>query len=410
MDEQGTTQAREGEAEAQRGTRLANEVLLEAIEGRASDIHLEAVRGDAEGGTEHRVRLRIDGALSTWRTLSREEFEVLVKRLKVMADLDLSDEGRRQPQDGRIMLKVKGREVDLRVSTAPARFGEMVTIRVLDREFIDFSLERLGLNEQRRGEVDGVLERPYGLFIVTGPVGSGKTTVLYTMLSSLDASKRKICTAEDPVEYDLPGAVQMQLNLHHGLTYARLVRTILRSDPDVIMMGEIRDQESAWMAHAAALTGHLVFTTLHTSGAPSTLRRLVDIGIQQWLVADAVVGVLACRLVRLLCPKCRKQSQSTVPELQRMDIPEELKSARYYEPVGCDDCRGTGYRGRTGVHELLLMTDEFRRAFVQETDLSRIREIALNHGMVPMAVDALEKAREGITSLSEVMRVVLLGL
>jgi type II secretory ATPase GspE/PulE/Tfp pilus assembly ATPase PilB-like protein len=404
MTEQGTIPSDSGGDE---GPSLVNQALLEAIDGRASDIHLEAVRVEGEGRVEHRVRFRIDGALSTWRVLGPDEYDAAVTRLKAMSDLDLSREARRQPQDGRIMLNVKGREIDLRLSTAPARFGEMVTVRVLDRSFIDFRLDRLGLSEQRRAEIDSVLDRPWGLFIVTGPTGSGKTTVLYTMVSSLDASRRKVCTVEDPVEYDSPGTLQMQMNLSLGLTFPRLVRAILRSDPDVIMVGEIRDQESAWMAHAAALTGHLVFSTLHVSEAPATLRRLVDIGVQQWLVADALIGVLACRLVRILCPECRRQVEKPAPELRTMDIPDELKSALYYEPMGCEACRGTGYRGRTGVHELLLVTDEFRSAFVQETDLSRLRELALSHGMVPMAVDALEKARQGITSLSEVKRVVL---
>jgi len=391
--------------------RMTNSLLLEAVRNRASDIHLEAVLG--KGGEEdvvYRARLRIDGVLSTHRTFTPGEYKLLVARMKLMANLDLSDEARRRLQLGRILLKVEGREIDLRVSTAPARFGEMVAVRVLDRGAVDFSLDRLGFGDQHLRDVRSILHRPSGLFIVTGPAGSGKTTILYSLLSELDPEKRKICTAEDPIEYDLTGISQVQINMSVGLTFPSLVRAFLRSDPDVIMMGEIRDQEGAWIAHAAALTGHLVFSTLHTNDAPSTLRRLVDIGVQQWLVADAVIGVLACRLVRLLCPKCRKQSQTTVPELQRMDIPEELKSARYYEPVGCDACRGTGYRGRTGVHELLLMTDEFKQAFIHETDLSGIREVALKSGMVPMVVDALEKARQGITSVAEVMRVVLLGL
>lgn len=399
---------KEPDTEGLGARKLTNTMLLEAAKSRASDIHLEAVPGGGgEDGVLYRVRFRIDGALSTWRTLAAESYKRVINRLKTMADLDLGAEARRQLQDGRIVLKMEGREVDLRLATAPARFGEMVTIRVLDRAAIDVSLDRLGFSEQHLSDIKSVLHRPSGLFIVAGPQGSGKTTVLYTLLFELDSERLKICTAEDPVEYDLAGLNQVQVNMNVGITFPSLVRAFLRSDPDVIMMGDIRDQESAWLANAAALTGHLFFTTLNTNDAPSALRRLLDIGVEPWLIGDAMLGVLSSRLARRLCQECRKPIEGPHPALQALDIPEELKSASYYQAVGCDECRGTGYRGRIGIYELLMMSDKVRRALLGDPEPAQLRDTAIKAGMVPMLVDGLQKAAQGLTSVEEVTRILL---
>ena len=404
MTEQGA--AREN-GQGDEGLALANKMLLEAIEGRASDIHIEAVAGEGEGGVARRVRFRIDGALSVHHTLGKDDYEAVIKRLKVMADLDVSDEARRQPQGGRIMLTVKGREIDLRVQTAPAVFGETVVVRILDRQTVECRLGRLGLSDENLAKVRTLLAMPSGLLLVSGPPGSGVTTHVYSMLSEIDSESCKVCTVEDPVEYCIAGVVQHQVDPRAGLTFANLLRVVMRSDPDVILTGLLRDDESATLVTTAATTGHLVVSTLHANSAAVTLRKLLDLGLDGWVVAEAVTGVLNCRLVRMLCKTCREQLDEPIPGVQHLNVPEDLKSVLYYKTTGCGECRGTGYRGRTAIHELLIMDGELPALLAHRAQLEELREAALASGMKPLLVDGLERAAQGITSVDEVKRVVL---
>lgn len=400
--------AAEKEADADQGRRLANNLVLEAIRQQASDIHLEAVRsGDAKDGLLYRARFRVDGALSPHRTFTTDQYASVVSRLKVMADLDLSDEARHRPQDGRIRLNVERREFDLRVQTAPAVFGETVVVRILDRQTVECRLGRLGLSDENLAKVRNLLAMPSGLLLVSGPPGSGVTTHVYSMLSEIDSESRKVCTVEDPVEYCIAGVVQHQVDPRAGSTFAKLLRVVMRSDPDIILTGLLQDDESAALVTTAATTGHLVVSTLHASSAAVTLRKLLDLGLDGWVVADAVTGVLNCRLVRMLCKTCRKQLDEPAPGLEHLNIAEDLKSARYYRAGGCDECRGTGYRGRTAIHELLVMNRELADLVAHGAQLEELREAALASGMKPLLVDGLDKAAQGITSVEEVKRVVL---
>lgn len=380
--------------------RLVNQLVREGVADHASDIHLEP---DERGV---RVRYRIDGVLQEVMRLPLSARAGLISRVKVMAEMDIAE--RRRPQDGRINVIVDGRAVDFRVATLPTPRGESVVIRILDKDDRVQSLADLGMNEQDRATIDRFLARPYGAVLVAGPTGSGKTTTLYAGLSQLNEVVRKIITIEDPIEYQVDGITQMAVNPAIDLTFARLLRTVLRSDPDVVMVGEIRDPETAEIAIRAALTGHLVLSSIHTNDAPSALTRLVDMDVAPYVTSSALVGVVAQRLARRLCPTCKKHVRVAKDTLVAAGFsPEEAGKVRPYAPVGCDDCFGTGYRGRIGLFEIMEMDDEIRGLFLRQAPAEQLRVAALESGMKSMRRDALDKVAQGLTSLEEIGRVVV---
>jgi len=380
--------------------RLLNRVLFQAVSERASDIHIEA-------GTEAvEIRFRIDGLLYDRLSPPKNYLPFLSSRIKVMAGLDIAE--KRVPQDGRFQFTVAERNIDVRVSIIPTADGERVVLRLLDKSSGLLGLEDLGLDRQNLEILARLISRPHGIILATGPTGSGKTTTLYAALTRLNSRERNIITIEDPVEYRLPGVAQIHVNPKVGLSFARGLRSVLRHDPDVIMIGEIRDLETAEIAIQAALTGHLVFSTLHTNDAASAVTRLVDMGVEPYLVSSSVIGVEAQRLVRLLCPQC-KQPETPAPQvLARAGLPPEaLDGARVFRAQGCEHCLFTGYRGRTGIHELLTVTEEVQQVLSRTSEANEIRRAAVRSGMKPLLIDGLEKVRAGRTSLEEVLRVTL---
>jgi general secretion pathway protein E/type IV pilus assembly protein PilB len=381
--------------------RLVNEILVEAIEARASDIHLES---QARG---MKIRYRIDGVLQKQPVppeINRFQAAIL-SRLKIMARLNIAE--KRVPQDGRIKLKVNGREVDIRVSIIPMLHGEGVVMRILDKDRMEFSLQGIGMGDDVYQRFGRLIKLPHGILLVTGPTGSGKTTTLYSALNEIKDEETKIVTTEDPIEYQLEGINQIQVHTKVGLTFAASLRAILRHDPDVVLVGEIRDLETAENAVQASLTGHLVFSTLHTNDAAGAFMRLADIGVEPFLVSSTVEGVLAQRLVRVLCRECR-QPQS----LRRADLPEDFpldqclqRSERVYRPVGCRRCRGTGFSGRIGLYELLEANEEIRRLASERTPSQVVKQAARAAGMRTLREDGWLKVRRGVTSIDEVLRV-----
>ena len=379
--------------------KLVNVILDQAIREGASDIHIEPHRNGLH------VRYRIDGVLHDVMSPPKNLKAALVSRIKIVANLDIAE--RRRPQDGRIHLKVNGRDIDLRVSTLPTLFGEKVVMRILDQSNALIRLNRLGMASDVQARWEELSSKPYGMILVTGPTGSGKTTTLYATLSKINTLDKNIITVEDPVEYQLPRINQVQVNPKAGLTFATGLRSILRQDPDVIMVGEIRDRETAEIAVQAALTGHLVLSTLHTNDAPSAFTRLVDMGIEPFLITSSVIGVLAQRLCRTICPKCKEAYRPPREAVRRLS--EELADEQdlvLYRGAGCDACRQTGYRGRTGVYELLGVTDRIRERVVQRASASEIREVARQEGFRTMREDGIRKVLEGITTIEEILRVV----
>ncbi|MCA9102608.1 MAG: type II/IV secretion system protein [Planctomycetales bacterium] len=381
--------------------RLVNEILVEAIEARASDIHIEA---QASG---MKIRYRIDGVLQSQPTPPEiDHFQAaIVSRLKIMARLNIAE--KRLPQDGRIKLKVAGREVDIRLSIIPMLHGEGMVMRVLDKDSMNFSLEGLGMRPDVHKRFLDLISLPHGIVLVTGPTGSGKTTTLYSALSEIKSDEIKIITTEDPVEYQLDGINQIQVQSKIGLTFAASLRGILRHDPDVVLVGEIRDLETAENAVQASLTGHLVFSTLHTNDAAGAFMRLGDMGVEPFLVASTVEGVMAQRLVRTLCKHCR---EAYVPEADTLpdDFPgEELRQAggKVYRENGCRECRGTGYSGRAGLYELLVTGDDIRQMAVERVSSQRIKRAAVETGMRTLRQDGWLKVLDGDTTIDEVMRV-----
>ncbi len=375
--------------------RLINAILSEAVKAKASDIHLETF--------EHAllVRLRIDGLLREIIRPRRELAALLVSRIKVMAKMDIAE--KRVPQDGRIALRIAGHEVDVRVSTLPATHGERVVMRLLDKQAGRLSLSNLGMSAADQTRLEDALHRPHGILLVTGPTGSGKTTTLYAGLASLDCLTHNILTIEDPVEYHLPGVGQTQVNDKAGMSFARGLRAILRQDPDVVMVGEIRDRETAEIAVQASLTGHLVLSTLHTNSAVGAITRLVDIGIEPFLLCTSLVGVLAQRLVRVLCPACKVPYQADANACQHLGV-EPTTALTLYKPTGCSNCQNTGYRGRHGIYELVLIDDGLRQLIHDgsgEADLLR----HARRTSTSMFSDGCDKVRGGITSLEELLRV-----
>jgi general secretion pathway protein E len=377
--------------------RLVNNVIGRVIDLRASDIHFEPF----DDGVH--VRYRVDGVLHTTEVVPARQGAAVTSRIKLLAQLDIAE--RRLPQDGRIRTRVKGRELDLRVSTIPTVHGESVVMRVLDRASVRLSLEDMGMGAATLARFQALLERPHGIMVVTGPTGAGKTTTLYAALAKLDATTQKIITVEDPVEYQLAGVAQTQVQSQIGLTFASVLRSILRQDPDIIMIGEMRDGETAQIAVQAALTGHLVLSTLHTNNAAGAVIRLLDMGVAPFLINSTVNGVMAQRLVRTLCAACKEPYQPEPGFLQSTGLDRHVQAgAPLYRPRGCPECRGSGYRGRAGVFELLVVDEAMRRAIIAGVDGSGLNRMALDAGMQSLHEDGLRKVALGVTTIEEVLR------
>ena len=378
--------------------RLVNALIGRVIELRASDIHLEPF----DDGLH--VRYRVDGVLHPGEVVPAQQGAAVSSRVKLLAHLDIAE--RRLPQDGRIKTRVKGRELDLRVSTVPTVYGESVVMRVLDRASVRFGLGDMGFAPDTLERFHQLVHRPHGILLVTGPTGSGKTTTLYAALAELDAASQKIITVEDPVEYQMAGINQIQVHTQINLTFANALRSILRQDPDIIMIGEMRDGETAQIAVQSSLTGHLVLSTLHTNTAASAVIRMQDMGVERYLITSTVNGVLAQRLVRRLCPHCKAPVQPAPELLKDSGLGRFLPAGQpMYEAKGCEHCRGTGYQGRTGIHELLVVDEALRSAILQGQDASSLHTLAMHAGMHSLYEDGLRKVAAGVTSLDELLRV-----
>lgn len=387
----------EAMADAAPVRKLLNMVILMAIRDRASDIHLEPFE------TEFKIRIRADGQLYELVPPPRHLAFAITTRIKVMANLDIAE--RRLPQDGRIELSVGGHPVDLRVSVLPTLFGESVVMRVLDRSVVMLDLDKIGMDQEILGNFRTVMRRPNGIVLVTGPTGSGKTTTLYAALSEMNTIEEKLITTEDPVEYDIDGIVQIPIDSSIGNTFAQCLRSILRQDPDRILVGEIRDLETAEIAIQAALTGHMVFSTLHTNDAPSTITRLRDMGIPPFLITATLEAVLAQRLVRRICTECKEETMPNTGLLADMDMtPDDVLGKKFYRGRGCPVCNNTGLKGRTGLHELLLLNDRLRDLINQGCSTEKLRDAALQGGLTPLRVSGMRKVFAGETTLEEVVR------
>ena len=379
--------------------RLVNQIMTSAMSQRASDIHIEPFENHLK------VRYRIDGVIHEVDSPPQQLTAAIISRLKLMARLNIAE--RRLPQDGRIQLRAQGKEIDMRVSTVPTMHGESVVMRLLDKHSVKLDLNTLGFSDDNLQKIQQQLDAPHGVILVTGPTGSGKTTTLYSALTQLNTPENKVLTVEDPVEYELEGINQIQANPKIGLTFADALRSIVRQDPDIIMIGEMRDVETARIAIQSALTGHLVLSTLHTNDAASGITRLMDMGIEDYLITSTVNGILAQRLVRRLCPQCR-ESHPVLPEIEaelglRLYQPEgEL---RLWHAKGCNACSNTGYKGRSAIHEVLVMDDPIRRLILKHEDAGVLQEQARKAGMRTMYEDGLAKALKGVTTLEEVLRV-----
>lgn len=380
--------------------RAVNKILQQAIKEGASDVHIEPQENDL------RVRMRVDGVLREVMTLSRNIFPPMVSRLKIMAGMDIAE--KRMPQDGRIQIKNSLKTIDLRVSSLPAIFGEKIVLRLLDKDNQFLTLDQLGFRPGLSQQYKGLIKAPYGMLLLTGPTGSGKTTTLYASLNEINDAGSNIVTIEDPVEYVLPGIIQVQTNSKAGLDFAHGLRSILRQDPDIIMIGEIRDSETASIAVRAATTGHLVFSTLHTNDAAGALTRLVDMGVEPFLVASSVIGVVAQRLVRRICPYCREEYEVMPGDRERhyFQVPDEQRLV-LKRGKGCAQCGFTGYLGRLAVHEIMTLTHEIRSLILKKATTESIRHQAMAEGMESLFVDGLVKVRNGLTTVSELLRVTL---
>lgn len=380
--------------------RIVNQLIREAVLDRASDVHFEP----AANGV--RVRYRVDGVLRDASMLPKNAQSELLSRVKVMADMDITE--RRRPQDGRIAIKVDGKPLDLRVATLPTPLGEAITLRILDSEVAFKRADEVGLSAEDFERLVHMLSRPYGALFVSGPTGSGKSTTLYALLNEISGATRKTITVEDPIEYRMEGITQVAVNPRIGLTFAAGLRTILRSDPDIVMVGEVRDPETAEIAVRAALTGHLVLSSIHTNDAPSVLTRLNDMGVPPYITSSGLIGAVAQRLVRVLCPKCKEKVKVSWDRLVAAGFSEEeAMSVQAYGPKGCDNCSRTGYRGRIGVFEIMQFDEHIANLYLRDAPAEELRATAICRGMRPLLRDALEKVAAGVTSLDEVQRVVM---
>ncbi len=386
------TEMLEGDVVNNPSVRLVDSIIKEAIPYRASDIHIEPFEKTVK------VRYRIDGDLQERAEFPTTAYSAISARIKIMSGMDIAE--RRIPQDGRINLVVGGKEYDFRISSLPTMFGEKFVIRVLDRSSFNFSREDLGFTDAENEMLDKMLTRPHGIILLTGPTGCGKSTTLYSFLKEINKPNVNIVTVEDPVEYVMAGINQTQVNVKANMTFAIALRSILRQDPDIIMVGEMRDEETAEIAVRAAITGHLVFSTLHTNDAPGSITRLQDMGVEDYLVADSLVGVIAQRLVKRLCPACKKRSKTTQKEMEilGLDAPVNI-----FRPQGCQFCNNTGYKGRIAVHEMMYINDNMRNAIVTEKNLENLRDIAKENGMVTLWNSCKNLVFKGITSLQELL-------
>ena len=377
---------------------LVNLLITRAVEARASDIHIEPFEDKL------RIRYRVDGVLLDYESPPKRLQAAVISRVKIMAKMNIAE--RRLPQDGRIRLQILGKDLDLRVSSIPTLYGESVVMRILDRSTLLLTLGELGFPDDVRLQFQRLIRKPHGMILVTGPTGSGKTTTLYTALSEINSADKKIITIEDPVEYQLRGVNQIHVKPKIGLTFANGLRSIVRQDPDVIMVGEIRDAETADIAIHSALTGHLVFSTLHTNDAPGAITRLLDMGVENYLVSSVLVAVLAQRLVRVICPECREPYQVDVAAVRKMGIKTDIDgSLQVFRGKGCAACSFTGYHGRSGIYEFLVISEEIQRLILEKTDANMIRQKALALGMKTLWEDGWRKVEQGVTTLEDLLRV-----
>ncbi|MCS7250091.1 MAG: type II secretion system ATPase GspE [candidate division WOR-3 bacterium] len=384
----------EEEASQEPVVKFVNTILSYAVKNRASDIHIEPEENIL------RVRLRIDGVLHTFTEVAKSMHPAVISRIKILSRLNIADKLR--PQDGQFQMIIDNKKIDFRVSTFPTFWGECAVLRLLDKSSIIIGLSELGFSPENLIKFNTLIKKPYGIILVTGPTGSGKTTTLYSALEAIRSEEKNIITLEDPVEYTLPLIRQIQINPKQGLTFATGLRSVLRQDPDVIMVGEIRDLETAEIAVQAALTGHLVFSTLHTNNAATAVTRLVDIGVEPYLIASSLIGVLAQRLVRKICPACKESYQPKPEILKYLGLEEKIQ---LFRGKGCEECNNTGYRGRTGIFELLIIDDTLREMILKNKSATEIHQVAVSKGMKTMRDDGFDKVKKGITTIEEVLRV-----
>lgn len=380
--------------------RLVNRLIFNAVELKASDIHFEPFEN------EFKARYRIDGVLHDVESPPTRLQAAIISRVKIMAKLDIAE--RRLPQDGRIKLKIADKEIDFRVSTIPTLFGESLVMRILDRDTLILDLEKLGFPEDILEQYTELVSQPYGMILVTGPTGSGKTSTLYTTLAKINSPENKIITLEEPVEYQLSGVNQIQVNPKIGMTFAKGLRSIVRQDPDIILVGEIRDRETAEIAIQSALTGHLLFSTLHTNDAAGAIARLLDMGVESFLLSSTLLGVLAQRLVRVICPYCKEPTRPDGKLLNSMDVGhDEASEIEFFAGKGCEECRYTGFRGRIAIFEYLPVDDDIRKEITERSSNERIKEVAMRKGLTTLRQDGWRKVRKGVTTIAEVLKVTL---
>ena len=380
--------------------RLVNRLILNAVELKASDIHFEPFEN------EFKVRYRIDGVLHDAESPPFRLQAAIISRVKIMAKLDIAE--RRLPQDGRIKLKIEKKEIDFRVSTIPTLYGESLVMRILDRDTLILDLRKLGFPENILSRYIELISQPYGMILVTGPTGSGKTSTLYTTLAKINSSENKIITLEDPVEYQLRGINQIQVNPKIGLTFAGGLRAIVRQDPDIILVGEIRDKETAEIAIQSALTGHLLFSTLHTNDAAGAITRLLDMEVENFLLSSTLLGILAQRLVRVICPYCKQEVKPDKKLLKSMNSNNgEMKNVRFFGGQGCEKCRYTGFRGRLAIFEYLHVDEDIRKEIIARSSTERIKKTAMEKGMMTLRQDGWQKVKDGVTTIQEVLKVTL---
>ncbi|MFP4379277.1 MAG: GspE/PulE family protein [Candidatus Sumerlaeia bacterium] len=382
--------------------RFVNQVFMEAVGERATDVHIEPMENDL------RIRYRIDGVLyeSPVPPNIKRFQSAIISRVKIMADMDIAE--RRLPLDGKIKVKKGNDEFDMRVSSVPTPYGESISIRILTRDEEFINLEKLGFDNRHLGILRDMISRPHGIILVTGPTGSGKSTTLYAGLSEINTAERKLITTEDPIEYRMNGVTQIQINTTIGLTFARCLRAILRQDPDILLVGEIRDSETAEISIQSALTGHLVFSTIHTNDACGAVTRLLDMDIEPFLISSSLEGLIAQRLVRVLCPECKEKFNPSDDLLRRVNVTQDARGEfEVYRPRGCESCRYTGYRGRTAIYEMVQIKEGFRRLIVENASTNDLKRHAIRHGMQPMRQDGWKKIKQGITSIEEVLRVTM---